>query len=159
MDYNTKKKQELVELCREKDITIDSQKQLADAVDAKDRELIEQEKAFVKTLKDAKAVLRNIHEEKLVEITAKHERAIVKLNETHDKSVIDLTASVAEYKTTLQNAYEHMNRMVFVTKSIIENNDNLLKNLQGSLDNAIQLSSYAAEEFRNLIPAPPKQQK
>ena len=67
--------------------------------------------------------------------------------------------SVAEYKTTLQNAYEHMNRMVFVTKSIIENNDNLLKNLQGSLDNAIQLSSYAAEEFRNLIPAPPKQQK
>lgn len=167
MNLKAKTKAELIALCEEQAITIDGQKQLADAVEAKDLELVKQAEGYELKLKGQKKKsdatykidkqdLINISNKNLQTANDEHAKALKEVEDKYTAEIGELKHAKAEYERTLNNAYNLMNKMVLVTESIIDNNNNLLKNIQGATDNAIELGAYAAAEFRRLVPAPPK---
>lgn len=112
---------------------IEEQKHLAEAVEAKDKEIVQ---------------LREVQEKQIEQIRAMKEREIAELKEQlqkeREKQVQMLNAENLKkenefLKNTLTRRDKELNKLIIL-------HGNLLKALQGNLDNAIELNEYFINE-------------
>lgn len=112
---------------------IEEQKHLAEAVEAKDKEIVQ---------------LREVQEKQIEQIRAMKEREIAELKEQlqkeREKQVQTLNAENLKkenefLKNTLTRREKELNKLIIL-------HGNLLKALQGNLDNAIELNEYFINE-------------
>jgi hypothetical protein len=137
MEFKEMKKEELVKLLEE-------QRHLAQAVDAKDAEIIS-------ILKEKETTISKITETKNSEIATLSkqyaefkEKNIKEKNELSNKiselqNKINSTPSIERYEESIKKLEEENKKLVSFANQYINVFKNTLKALQGNLDNAIEL--------------------
>lgn len=125
-------KAELVELCKEN-------VHLADAVDAKNVEITELQKKHEEEI-----------ETKVNKKLSEKDLEIKKVHEAKDKSAALHTKEIEKFKIEEKNMMAQMNQMearngalAKVAVDIFERHSNLLKTLQGTVDNSIELAEFS----------------
>lgn len=147
MDFTTFKKEDLINIAKELSEKLEAQKHLAEAVDAKDREivsiknLLEAEKKTNKELNDK--VKTNQH---LSDAVISKDKEIVELtkllNETRSKAgaVPSLESRVKQLEEANKQLTEFLNPYILNFRSV-------LKGLQGTLELGVEMEALLSEKL------------
>ncbi len=108
--------------------TIDEQRHLATAVEAKDKEIAE---------------LKEKHQKEIVNLKDNLQKERTQLSQNNNSAIEN---AIKRYEQENKQLKEELNRRVNELNHLIRLYGNLLKALQGNLDNAIELNEYFINE-------------